>query len=70
MEGKSPSKILYFGWRFLHKRVATKDHFFKRGILKEHNDLLCVMCMMEVESLSHLFGDCEVTSRICNKVFG
>ncbi|XP_058756418.1 uncharacterized protein LOC131629651 [Vicia villosa] len=66
---KVPSKILFFGWRFIHNRIAAKDQLIKRGILVEGNDSLCVFCHMEEESLMHLFWSCEVSLRIWRRVY-
>ncbi|XP_058751954.1 uncharacterized protein LOC131625071 [Vicia villosa] len=49
--------------------MATKDQLYKRGILVDNNDLICIMCMTEEETLTHLFGDCEVELHIWRKVF-
>lgn len=61
---KVPSKVLFFDLRYIQNRIATKDQLFKRGLFVSNNDVICVMCMMEEENLSHLFRDCQVTKRI------
>lgn len=66
---KTPSKILFFGWRVIHNRLATKDQLFKRGILVHDRDYQCVFCLLEEENLSHLLGGCTVVSRVWLKVF-
>ncbi|XP_058774315.1 uncharacterized protein LOC131648586 [Vicia villosa] len=66
---KAPAKILFFGWRIIHNRIATKDQLFKRGVLVDVNDLMCVLCMKKEETLLHLIGGCEITSRIWRRVF-
>ncbi|XP_058783955.1 uncharacterized protein LOC131658705 [Vicia villosa] len=64
----APSNFLFFGWRIIHDRIATKDNLIKRGIL-DANDSLCVFCSTSEESLSHLLGGCSVMFEIWSKVF-
>ncbi|XP_058754371.1 uncharacterized protein LOC131627546 [Vicia villosa] len=66
---KVPSKILFFGWRCIINKLATKDLLVKRGILREGNDARCVLCLSEDESHRHLFVNCVVTNRIWRKVY-
>ncbi|XP_058776074.1 uncharacterized protein LOC131650377 [Vicia villosa] len=65
-EVKVPSNILFFGWRFLLNRIPTKDQLFKQGILTNKN---CAFCMVDDESISHLFGRCLYSDCIWIKVF-
>ncbi|XP_058741729.1 uncharacterized protein LOC131614118 [Vicia villosa] len=66
---KVPSKILFFCWRFIHNRIATKENLVRRGILNDVGDSLCVLCYSEEETLAHLFSDCEVSKRVWRRVF-
>ncbi|XP_058746901.1 uncharacterized protein LOC131619876 [Vicia villosa] len=66
---KAPSNILFFGWRFILNRIATKYQLVRRRIMMEGNDSLCVLCQKEEESLLHLFSSCEVTVSIWNRVW-
>ncbi|XP_058742102.1 uncharacterized protein LOC131614547 [Vicia villosa] len=66
---KVPSKILFFCWRFIHNRIATKDNLVSRGILNEEGDSFCVLCDSEEETLMHLFSECEMTLSIWRRVF-
>lgn len=65
---KAPSKILFFGWRIIHNRIAPKDQLHERGILGS-NDLLCVFCSIEEECLLHILGGCRIVVAIWKKVF-
>ncbi|XP_058757172.1 uncharacterized protein LOC131630410 [Vicia villosa] len=61
---KVPSKIIFFAWRLLHKRIATIDQLHKRGILMESRDLTCVLCSLEEETITHLLEGCVVTKNV------
>ncbi|XP_058768826.1 uncharacterized protein LOC131642615 [Vicia villosa] len=66
---KAPPKVIFFGWRIIHNRLATKDQLIKRGILMDDIVSECVFCSTETESLSHLLGDCLVVEAIWRKVY-
>ncbi|XP_058726276.1 uncharacterized protein LOC131597605 [Vicia villosa] len=66
---KAPPKVMFFGWRIIHNRLATKDQLIKRGILMDGVDSDCVFCSTESESLSHLLGGCLVVEAIWRKVY-
>lgn len=57
---KAPSKILFFGWRFILDKLAIKDQLIKRGVLVEGNESNYVFCLLDDETLRHLFSTCEV----------
>ncbi|XP_058734229.1 uncharacterized protein LOC131605960 [Vicia villosa] len=65
----APSRILFFGWRFILDRIATRDQLVRRGILQEGNDSLCALCLLEEESIEHLSYYCRVTSSIWRRVY-
>ncbi|XP_058759850.1 uncharacterized protein LOC131633146 [Vicia villosa] len=65
----APSRILFFGWRFILDRIATRDQLVRRGILREGNDSLCALCLLEEESIEHLSYSCRVTSSIWRRVY-
>lgn len=65
----APSKVLIFTWRVLLERVATRDALSRRGILHSQNDLCCVLCFRENESVEHLFLACNVVKSIWSQVF-
>lgn len=42
---KVPSKILYFGWRDIFNRIATKDELLKKGYIGVIKLFIsCVLC--------------------------
>ncbi|XP_058732554.1 uncharacterized protein LOC131604078 [Vicia villosa] len=66
---KAPSKVLFFCWRFIHNRLATRDLLVSRGILNEGSESLCVLCMKEEESRTHLFLNCDVSITVWRRVY-
>ncbi|XP_058783792.1 uncharacterized protein LOC131658523 [Vicia villosa] len=66
---KVPSKILFFAWRFIYNRIATRDHLVRRGILMEGRDSFCVFCSKEEESRDNLFSNCVVSIRVWRRVY-
>ncbi|XP_058783188.1 uncharacterized protein LOC131657849 [Vicia villosa] len=65
---KTPSKLLFFGWRIIHNRIASKAQLHKRGIL-DSSVLNYVFCSVVDENLSHLLGGCVVVVGVWKKVF-
>jgi hypothetical protein len=57
----APSKVLCFSWKVLHNRVATRDNLFRRGIIHQEGDRMCMLCDSGVESVVHLFVYCDVS---------
>jgi hypothetical protein len=57
----APSKVLCFSWKVLHNRVATRDNLFRRGIIHQEGDRMCMLCDSGVESIVHLFVYCDVS---------
>lgn len=55
---EAPTKLIFFGWRVLLNRIATKDQLYKHSILTEPNDTKCVFCLSHEESVSHIFRSC------------
>jgi hypothetical protein len=65
----APSKIIVFSWQLLLHRLPTKVNLAKRGVVEEGVDSFCVLCPMELEKESHLFGVCAFASALWGKVF-
>ncbi|XP_058722186.1 uncharacterized protein LOC131593792 [Vicia villosa] len=65
---QAPSKSIFFGWRLIHDRLATKDHLYKKGIL-DISESNCVFCSEEEERLAPLLGGCLAVKPIWLKVF-
>jgi hypothetical protein len=62
MEVGSAIKIMVFGWRVLHRRIATMDTLKSRGIIALDDAISCVLCCQSDESCDDLFKSCPVTS--------
>ena len=52
------TKLRVFQFRFSHRRIATNDILYKIGVIR-HN--MCTFCNVEIETLEHLFWECNTT---------
>jgi hypothetical protein len=52
-------KVSVFAWRLLQNRLPTKDSLGRRDVLL-YKDSLCVSGCDEVESIHHLFLNCNI----------
>jgi hypothetical protein len=60
----APSKVVAFLWYLLLDRIPTRANLDIRHILDPDSSLLCVLCGRYVETSTHLFLHCDVTSLI------
>jgi hypothetical protein len=60
----APSKVVAFLWSLLLDRIPTRANLDIRHILDPDSSLLCVLCGRYVETSTHLFLHCDVTSLI------
>jgi len=60
----APSKVVAFSWSLLLDLIPTRVNLAIRNILQPDSSLLCVLCENRVESATHLFLHCEVSSFI------
>ncbi|XP_058766423.1 uncharacterized protein LOC131640023 [Vicia villosa] len=65
---EAPPELLFFGWRVLLNRMATKDQLFKRSIITKRNDSLCVFSKSQEETIAHIFGSCSFADYIWRRV--
>jgi hypothetical protein len=63
-----PSKVNVFGWWLLLGRLPTRLALYRRGVLVNPQDLLCVFCSLVGEDIPHLFFSCNFTKNIWNEV--
>ncbi|KAK6152513.1 hypothetical protein DH2020_015148 [Rehmannia glutinosa] len=54
-------RIKHFLWRACTDTLPTKSNLIRRGILM---DTICHLCGEDIETLSHLFTQCETIKRI------
>lgn len=54
-------KWKFFTWQLLNKALATNANLIKRNIPVQAN---CFLCHDKVENESHLFRDCDISSRV------
>ncbi|XP_058754374.1 uncharacterized protein LOC131627549 [Vicia villosa] len=64
-----PRKIHIFMWRVCINRIPTKDALSRRGILDASANLCCEFCKSHLESPSHLFFSCAVSSSIWRRIY-
>jgi hypothetical protein len=58
-----------FVWQLLHGKIASKENLALRGIIDENDDISCVLCGEEKESVLHLFLYCEIAMLVWTEVF-
>ena len=59
------TKLIEFQFKFLHRRVPTKNFLFRIGLQSDEN---CSFCHTSSESIIHLFWSCSQTSHFWNKL--
>jgi hypothetical protein len=68
-ESPAPSKVIAFSWQLLYDRIPTRDNLDLRHILAPDAPRVCVGCVGNVETSSHLFLHCPSAISIWNEVF-
>ena len=61
-----PIKVNIFTWRLTLNKIPTRDNFDKRGI--DIHSLICPVCDMEIETVSHLFFSCQMAQDIWKNI--
>ena len=59
------NEIKWFQYRILHRILGTKEYLFK---IKYKNDNVCVFCKQNVETIMHLFVDCNVVKNFWSEI--
>ncbi|CAJ2632776.1 unnamed protein product [Trifolium pratense] len=68
-ESLAPSKVIVFSWQLLRRRLPIRVNLAKRGIVEYDSTSFCVLCPMNHECESHLFGWCAFASTLWGKIF-
>jgi len=58
-KSRAPPKVAAFSWQLLQDRVPTRHNLFRRRVIHDQGDTLCVFCGVAEESTDHLFCSCE-----------
>ncbi|KAK9048582.1 hypothetical protein SSX86_032453 [Deinandra increscens subsp. villosa] len=61
-----PKKVNIMNWRLFLDKLPTRQNLSKRGM--EIHDILCPICHNQLESVKHVFGDCEISATIVGLV--
>jgi hypothetical protein len=65
----APSKVLGFAWLILLDRIPTKANLFRRKIINNAEDRVCVLCGNGEENLVHLFVYCPFAIQVWARIF-
>jgi hypothetical protein len=64
----APSKVQGFSWLLLHDRIPSKVNLFRRNIIQQVEDRICVLCGNHEESSTHMFLYCEFAIRVWERI--
>jgi hypothetical protein len=65
----APSKAAALAWRALLDRLPTRMNLFKRRIIMQVEECLCVFCGEELETAAHLFLYCPRITQLWDRIF-
>ena len=56
----APSKVMALGWRIMRRRLPTLDNLARRGVIQDlRTNGICKFCRKEMETVDHLFFECN-----------
>lgn len=64
-QNPAPPKVKFITWLLLHEKLATYSYLQRIGVQVEP---LCYLCGADVETLNHLFFQCEFATTVWNGV--
>ncbi|MCH99327.1 ribonuclease H protein, partial [Trifolium medium] len=64
----APSKVLGFSWMLLHDRIPTRVNLFRRRIIQQERDKVCVLCGDCDETSVHLFIYCQFSLQVWGRI--
>lgn len=56
----APPRVQFFVWCVVKEKTLTKAKLKKRALLRDEDNLSCIMCNSHVEDVDHLFVKCDV----------
>lgn len=62
---RAPSKIKHFLWLAALDRLVSRSTLFKRNLI---SDMLCPLCLAEVENSEHILGNCHVAQSLWTSI--
>lgn len=63
------SKLKIFGWRLLQDKLSSRKQLLRRRIITQDQEVICVICNLQVEDINHLMLHCTKLNRLWSKVF-
>ncbi|XP_057793009.1 uncharacterized protein LOC131009611 [Salvia miltiorrhiza] len=67
-KAKAPFKAKMTAWRLLKGRLATTDNLLRRQVQLPNEELTCILCKDQAESIDHLFFSCQMTTEVWNSI--
>ncbi|GAU11500.1 hypothetical protein TSUD_344900 [Trifolium subterraneum] len=64
-----PSKVIVFSWQLLQDRIPSRQNLFRRNVITDPHNILCILCGMSIESVDHLFLICDLSSSAWYSIF-
>ncbi|MCI03802.1 hypothetical protein A2U01_0024843, partial [Trifolium medium] len=58
----APSKVIAFSWQLLQDRIPTRQNLFRRHVIKDLSNTLCIFCESTIELVDHLLVTCDLSS--------
>lgn len=65
---KAPSNSRALAWRVLLNKVQTKVELVRRNAIPTNSGISCGLCLLEDESVSHLFFSCSIAWKVWMKL--
>lgn len=64
-QNSAPAKCLFIAWLVMHDRLPTCSYLRRIGIIV---DTTCCLCNQEVETVEHMFFQCEYAAAVWKMV--
>ncbi|GAU25276.1 hypothetical protein TSUD_17890 [Trifolium subterraneum] len=50
-------------------RISSRQNLFRRNVITDPHNILCILCGMSIESVDHLFLTCDLSSSVWYSIF-